>query len=211
MKKIVAYVVRHADTDLNNENKFRGDLDIPINDTGKQQAKEVAEFFRGRSFNGMYGSTRKRVRQTLEPLMEQTGIEMKPMEALDSLDTGDFAGEPKSIENLKELKWYREHPEKTIPGGEKVANFRDRVDSKLIDLIHRGESGDKPVLIGAHGSIIKEIGRLLNHDMDHAKVQPGGVVAIYRSPQTSADSPSGYSAEPIFKPTQEPEEVYAGS
>jgi probable phosphoglycerate mutase len=204
MKKIIALVIRHGDTDLNDKNEFRGDLDIDLNDKGREQAKELAAFFKGKKFNGVYGSTRKRVKQTLNPILKENKIKMRPLKSLDSLDTGELAGQPKSKENLKELKWYREHPQETIPGGEKVAGFRKRVDSKMLDLIHRGESSNAPVLIGAHGSIVKEIGRLLHDDMDHAKVLPGGVVAIYKSP-------SGYSAEPIFKPANEPEEVYAGS
>jgi broad specificity phosphatase PhoE len=204
MKKIVAFVIRHGDTNLNKNNEFRGDLDIDLNDEGKKQAADLVPFFKNKKFSGIYGSTRKRVAQTLAPLLKDKHAKMKPLKAIDSLDTGELAGQPKSEENLKELKWYREHPEETIPGGEKVAGFRKRVDNKMMDLIHKGESSPKPVLIGAHGSIVKEIGRLLHDDMDHAKVEPGGVVAIFKSP-------NGYSAEPIFKPAKEPEEVYAGS
>jgi probable phosphoglycerate mutase len=204
MKKIVALVIRHGETSLNKNNEFRGDIDVPLDADGLKQAEELGAFFKGKKFSGVYGSTRKRVKQTLDPILKENKLKMRPLKSLDSLNTGELAGQPKSEENLKELKWYREHPQETIPGGEKVAGFRKRVDSKMLDLIHRGESSNAPVLIGAHGSIVKEIGRLLHDDMDHAKVEPGGVVAIYKSP-------SGYSAEPIFKPANEPEEVYAGS
>ncbi len=205
MKKIVAFVVRHGETNLNKNNDFRGDLDVDINAEGQKQAEQLVPFFANRQFSGAYGSSRKRVQQTLQPLLDEKGMKLKPLKSLDSLDTGEFAGKPKDEENLKELKWYREHPEETIPGGEKVANFRSRVDAKLMQLISKGESGDKPVIIGVHGSVIKELGRLLHHDMDYAKVEPGGVVAIFKSPQ-------GYTAEPILKDSsEEPEEIYAGS
>lgn len=204
MKKIIAFVVRHGETSLNKNNDFRGDIDVPLDADGKKQAAALVPFFKNKKFSGIYGSTRKRVAETLQPLLKDKKAKMKPLKALDSLNTGEFAGKPKDKDNLDELKWYREHPEETIPGGEKVVNFRKRVDVKMMDLLHRGESGSKPVLIGAHGSIVKEIGRLLHHDMDYAKVEPGGIVAIYKSP-------SGYSAEPIFRPAKESEEVYAGS
>ena len=136
--------------------------------------------------------------------MESKDMTMKPLKALDSLDTGEFAGKPKDKENLKELKWYREHPEETIPGGEKVQNFRGRVDAKIMSLIHKGESSNKPIVAGVHGSVIKEINRLLHDDMDHSKVEPGGVLAIFKSP-------TGYSTEALLKPADEPEETYAGS
>jgi broad specificity phosphatase PhoE len=205
MKKIVAFFVRHGETDLNKKNDFRGDLDVDINEEGQKQAEQLVPFFANRQFSAAYGSTRKRVEQTLRPLLESKGMAMKPLKALDSLDTGEFAGKPKDKENLKELKWYREHPEETIPGGEKVATFQKRTDAKIMQLIHKGESSNKPVLVGVHGSVIKELGRLLHDDMDYSKVEPGGVVAVFKSPQ-------GYTAEPILKDSsQEPEEIYAGS
>ncbi len=203
MKKIIAFFVRHGETELNKNNDFRGDLDVDLNDEGRKQAEQLVPFFANRQFSGAYGSTRKRVAQTMEPLMQDKGLKMKSMKALDSLDTGEFAGKPKDKENLKELKWYRDHPEETIPGGEKVKNFRGRVDAKIMQLIHKGESG-KPVVVGVHGSVIKEINRLFHDDMDHQKVEPGGVLAVFKSP-------AGYSVEALLKPAEESEEVYAGS
>jgi broad specificity phosphatase PhoE len=133
---------------------------------------------------------------------------MKPLKALDSLDTGEFAGKPKDKENLKELKWYREHPEEPIPGGEKVQKFRDRVDAKIMQLLHKGESSSKPILVGVHGSITKELGRYLEGDMEACHVEPGGVIAVFTNPQ----SHSGYTAEPILHDSEEtPEEIAAGS
>jgi broad specificity phosphatase PhoE len=204
MKKIIAFFIRHAETDMNKNNDFRGDLDIPINAEGEKQAAALVPFFKNKEFSGAYGSTRLRVAQTMEPLLESKGMKMKPLKALDSLDTGEFAGKPKDKENLKELKWYREHPDEEIPGGEKVGDFRGRVDAKIMSLLHKGESGTKPIIAGVHGSVIKEINRLLHDDMDYAKVEPGGVLAIFKSP-------TGYSAEALLKPADEPEEVYAGS
>ena len=204
MKKIVCFFIRHGETELNKENEFRGDLDIPLDADGEKQAAALVPFFANKAFSGAYGSTRKRVAQTMKPLMEAKGMQMKPLKALDSLDTGEFAGKPKDKENLKELKWYREHPEEQIPDGEKVGDFRKRVDAKIMQLIHKGESAKNPVVVGVHGSVIKEINRMLHDDMDHAKVEPGGVLAVYKSP-------AGYSVEALLKPANESEEVYAGS
>ena len=41
----VAYFVRHATTDLNDSNIFRGDLDVPLNDRGKKEAQQLVQFF----------------------------------------------------------------------------------------------------------------------------------------------------------------------
>src|ERR1700688_4825324 len=157
MKKIIAFFVRHGETDLNKKDEFRGDLDVPLDKDGEQQAAALVPFFKNKEFSGAYGSTRLRVAQTMKPLMEAKNMKMKPLKALDSLDTGEFAGKPKDKENLKELKWYREHPQEEIPGGEKVQDFRGRVDAKIMSLIRKGESSAKPIIAGVHGSVIKEI------------------------------------------------------
>jgi broad specificity phosphatase PhoE len=189
---------------FNKSNEFRGDLDVPLDAEGEKQAAALVPFFANKAFSGAYGSTRKRVAQTMKPLMEAKQMKMKPLKALDSLDTGEFAGKPKDKENLKELKWYRENPEEQIPGGEKVEDFQKRVDDKIMKLVHKGESADRPIVAGVHGSVIKEINRLFHNDMDFAKVEPGGVLAIFKSP-------SGYEVKALLKPSDEPEEVYAGS
>jgi broad specificity phosphatase PhoE len=189
---------------FNKKNDFRGDLDVSINEEGQEQAEELVPFFANRKFSSAYRSSRKRTKETLKPLMEAKQMRSKVLKDLDSLDTGDLAGKPKSKKNLKLLKYYRNNPDETIPGGEKVQDFRDRVDPKIMSLIHKGESGSKPVVACVHGSIIKEIGRFLHGDMDYVKVEPGGVVGIFKSP-------SGYEAQPLFKESKESEEVYAGS
>ena len=189
---------------FNKKNDFRGDLDVSINAEGQKQAEQLVPFFANRSFSAIYRSSRKRTKQTLEPLLKVKGMKAKVLKDIDSLDTGELAGKPKSKKNLKLLKWYRNHPDEQIPGGEKVQDFRNRVDPKIMSIIHKGESGSKPTAACVHGSIIKEISRLLHDDMDHARVEPGGVVGIFKSP-------SGYEAKALYRESKEPEEMYAGS
>src|ERR1035437_7795730 len=74
MKKIVAFFLRHGETDLNKNNDFRGDLDVPLNAEGEQQAAALVPFFANKQFSGAYGSARKRVAQTMKPLMEEKGM-----------------------------------------------------------------------------------------------------------------------------------------
>ena len=196
--KIVAFFIRHGETDLNKEDAFRGDLDVPLNEEGEKQAQDLVSMFSARSFSDAFQSDRLRVRQTLEPLMEAHDMVPKTLTNLESLNTGDLAGQPKDEKNLEMLKWYRDHPDEQIPGGETVRGFRDRVDPILMMIIRVGQESGKPVVACVHGSIIKELGRLLYDDIGSLKVEPGGIVAVFSTPK-------GYIAKPIFKDSEEAE------
>ena len=200
----VAFFIRHATTDANEKDVFRGDEDFPLNEKGKNEARKLVQFFRDSKFNAIYGSDRKRVMQTLEPLARSKRLEVISMPDLESLNTGDFTGQPKSKENLKELRWYNEHPNEQIPGGETVRGFRKRADPKLKMLIRRGEELGTPTAAGVHGSILKELYRLLYGKIESkARVEPGGVVAVLRGSH-------GYEAIPILG-AKDKEDVFAGS
>ena len=203
----VAYFVRHGSTELNEKNEFRGDLDVPLNEKGKKEAQKLLSFFRGKKFSRIFGSDRKRVLETLQPLAKERGMRIAKMQDLESLNTGDFAGQPKNKENLKQLKWYNKNPNEMIPGGETVQGFRNRVDPKIMMVIHMGEDTDRPTVAGVHGSVLKELYRVLYGKIESkARVEPGGVVAIFKGSH-------GYEAIPILgaKDKEDEDDVPSGS
>jgi len=187
----VAYFVRHGETDMNKSDDFRGDIDVPLNHEGQKQAQQLVPFFHNVKFGESYNSSRVRTKQTIAPLMSSKGMQSETLRDLDSLDTGDFAGKPKDKENLKKMAWYQEHPDAQIPGGEKVRNFRNRVDSALLRVIEEGQEGD-PSIACIHGSVVKELSRMLHNDMHKAHVEPGGVVGVYKIPA------GGYRAQVLL-------------
>ncbi len=190
--KIVAYFIRHGSTDANESNVFRGDADYPLNEKGRREAQQLVSFFRNKRISRLYGSDRKRVRETLEPLSKAKGLRPKLITDLESLNTGDFTGKPKSKENIRAMKWYNKHPEQLIPGGETVQGFRDRVDPILMTVIHHGEDSGIPAAAGVHGSVLKELYRLLYGRIESkARVEPGGVVGVVKGSH-------GYEAIPIL-------------
>lgn len=206
MQKIIAYFVRHGETDMNKKDVFRGDEDIPLNELGEAQAQEIVPYFKGRKFSAAFHSGMQRTKQTLQPLMDDKGMESQKIENLDSLNTGDFTGLPKSPENKDKLEWYRQHPDATIPGGESVQHFRDRVDPLIYKVIKIGKESGNPTVTSVHGSIMREISRLF-HDGDYnkIKVEPGGVIGIFKTKDGSLD------ARPLIKENLEEEDIQPGS
>jgi len=202
--KAVAYFIRHGDTDANDQDVFRGDVDFSLNEDGKQQAQDLVKFFRGRKFSKAFTSTRTRSKQTIEPLMKSRGMTAASSDRLDSLNTGVFAGLPKNDTNLEILKHYQEHPKETIPGGEKVRTFRNDVDAELMSLIRMGEESNDPVVACTHGSVLKELSRIITGDMKSVRVDPGGVIGVYRDHE-------GYTLIALLNPIDGAEEDKPGS
>lgn len=202
--KLIAFFIRHGETDLNNppngeEEKFRGDLDVPLNEEGESQAAELPNYLRGYKLSAIYHSGKHRTAQTVQPLADEKGLDSNQIPNLDSLDTGDFSGLPKSEENKKKLQHYRENPDDVIPGGESVQHFRDRVDPTIMKVIKVGEESGSPSAACVHGSVMREISRLFSKSYDSLKVEPGGIVGIFR------DTQGNYLAQPLVKEANEDE------
>ena len=197
--KLVAMFVRHGSTQLNDQDKFRGPLDVDLDDNGKKQAKEVAGQLKGHSFGPAFVSSKKRTKQTADIALP--GKKTKTVKDFDPLDVGEFAGKPKNQENLKAIEHYQDNPDEDIPGGESINSFRKRVNPKIKMAIKRGEEGSRPSISFVHSSIIHQVGHLLHGDHNAVKVKPGGTVGIFKSPM-------GYTARAITKKSDSPEDKH---
>ena len=60
------YLVRHGETDYNNSLRFQGQIDIPLNQKGIEQAEKVAGFLKDIPLQAIYSSSLKRARTTAE-------------------------------------------------------------------------------------------------------------------------------------------------
>jgi uncharacterized phosphatase len=171
--KPVAYFVRHGSTKLNDEGRFRGPTDIPLDENGKDQAKQLAEYFKGRQFSGAYSSSKKRSKSTLDEILKKAKApKAKVVKDFDAWNVGDLAGKPKDEDNLKIVKHYQDNPQEKIPGGERLNDFRKRLDPKIMMAIHKGESSEHPTISAVHSSTIHQISHLFHGDHQKVKVRP---------------------------------------
>lgn len=60
------YVARHGETDWNAEGRWQGNTDVPLNDRGRAQARELAERLRGEGIAHVVSSHLARARETAE-------------------------------------------------------------------------------------------------------------------------------------------------
>lgn len=64
------YLIRHGETDWNKEGRLQGRVNIPLNETGRKQVKELRNKLSGVDFDICISSPLKRARETAEMIVD---------------------------------------------------------------------------------------------------------------------------------------------
>jgi broad specificity phosphatase PhoE len=194
MKPII-YIVRHGETTLNAGNKFRGFADVPLDENGIKQADQVRDDLSDVNLSHSYSSDLQRAEKTANIIIKPHGISNKILKDMRPWDVGKFTGQPKNAENKKELQAFADTPDKAIPDGESLNQFRDRYTRAFNQIVDEARasvfSGGGASLMAQHASNCHEVGNIVYGDIDVLDIDPGGIIII-------SWSPSGISAS-IFK------------
>ncbi|HSZ58517.1 MAG TPA: histidine phosphatase family protein [Tepidisphaeraceae bacterium] len=141
--------VRHGDTQLNEDgDKIRGWVDVPLSPKGKAAAIAVGQQLADTPLDGIISSDLGRARETAGEIAQATGAPiLYSTQALRPLNAGIFQGvESKSV--LPKLRYFIEHPDEKIPGGESFNDFKSRFLDEMTN-IHANYPG-KTLCIVAH-------------------------------------------------------------
>ncbi len=148
---IKLYVVRHGRTDWNVKGIIQGTTDIPLNEEGRKQVKELAQKHDLESFDLCFSSPLKRTRETAEII-----IGNKKEIILDRLlierSYGEFEGNP--IDYDLTVKIWTDLDEK-MNGIESTRECLERAQ-KFLRKIKR-DYPNKTILIVSHGGFIKAL------------------------------------------------------
>jgi broad specificity phosphatase PhoE len=194
-EKIVAYFVRHGTTELNEQNRFRGPTDVPLDDKGQEDAEKLRDHFSNVQLGDAYTSDKQRAVSTGQTILDPKGLVANQTSDLHAWNVGYLAGDEKDKdENKASIDYHTAQPDKVIPGGESLNQFRKRVRTPILNSIRKGHESGVPSITIAHSSVIHELGNLVNGDHTSTLVEPGGVVAV------SHDGKK-YSAKPILNPS----------
>ena len=161
------YVIRHGKTDWNAEFRLQGRTDIPLNEEGRQMARDAAEEVRGMNFDICYCSPLKRARETAEILLEGTEVPILFEDRLKEMSFGVYEG----------YEFIFEHPEypiyklfkdplnyETVLEGESYEELFARTGSFIREVVLPEVEQGRKVLIVGHGamnnSIISQAGHI---------------------------------------------------
>ena len=88
------YMVRHGQTAWNLEEKAQGHTDIPLDPTGVEQAKCLAEMLEGTPIQVIWTSDLQRSSKTAETVAERLGVPVEIMPILRERSFGEWEGLP---------------------------------------------------------------------------------------------------------------------
>ncbi|RFA09329.1 histidine phosphatase family protein [Subtercola boreus] len=145
-------LVRHGQTDWNLARRIQGNTDIPLNDTGRAEARETAERLAGVRWDAVLTSPLSRARETAEIIAA-------------ALDLPEPVAEPDLVERRygdAEGMDYQELHERfpagiVVPGRETHREVQLRVHAALIAIAerHPGQS----LIVVCHGGVISSLVR----------------------------------------------------
>jgi probable phosphoglycerate mutase len=150
--------IRHGETAWNVDTRIQGHLDIPLNDTGLQQARWLAQALAERdALHAIYASDLSRAHVTAQTVADAVGLQVTAHRGLRERAFGDFQGRTfAEIEaELPEhaLHWRKRTPDWAPPGaGESLRVLRERVLATVDELASR-HVGEQIVLV-AHGGVM---------------------------------------------------------
>ena len=155
--------IRHGETAWNVDTRIQGHLDIPLNDTGLWQARQVGRALADEAVAAIYSSDLQRAYATAEAVARTTGAPLTPVPGLRERSFGSFQGrtfqqiETESPEQA--LRWRKRDPH-FVPdgGGESLDMLRERI-AVTVDGIAARHAGEQIVLV-AHGGVMDVLYRL---------------------------------------------------
>lgn len=154
-------VLRHGETAWNTEQRIQGQLDTPLNDTGRWQAEQLGRALADAGVQAIYSSDLQRARDTAAPLARLTGLPVREDPQLRERHFGQWQGERHADihERWPALAqaWRRREPDFGPPGGETLAAFHARAVAAYaaIARAHPGQC----VAVFAHGGLLDSLYR----------------------------------------------------
>ena len=155
-------LVRHGQTDWNREGRFQGRMDVPLNETGRREARAVASRLAQIRLDRVISSPLSRALETAKAIAEAnlSGPQVDVLDPLTEISHGEWEGLLcDQVMELwpKMLKLWREEPTKVrMPNGEDLFDVASRVRMAL-DRIMEDFKGDQTVCVVSHDAVIKVI------------------------------------------------------
>ena len=157
---MVLALIRHGQTDWNLAARMQGRTDIPLNDTGRAQARAAASAFAAEPWHAVVSSPLGRARETAAILAEHLDVPLGA--AYDELIEQEFGEAEGAFVADLDTRW----PDRDFAGKEPDHEVGERGVRGLERVARDYDS--KRVLVVAHGTLIRHtLAAITGHDPRH--------------------------------------------
>ncbi|WP_119965484.1 histidine phosphatase family protein [Simplicispira lacusdiani] len=160
-------LIRHGETDWNRELRFQGQVDVPLNATGHEQARRLAQRLRseGVAPDHLASSDLERTRQTAQPLLDALlpGLRMDELTDPGLREQHFGVVDGMRVQDIKARHpdawagWLRFQADSGMPGGETTRQFHARAMAALHRLAQQHVG--RTVVVVTHGGVLDMVWR----------------------------------------------------
>ncbi|MEB3359678.1 MAG: histidine phosphatase family protein [Synechococcales bacterium] len=161
-------LVRHGETDWNRDKRFQGQIDVPMNDTGRQQAAACANFLKATPIDWAVSSPMLRPKETADIILKQhLGVDLTLDDNLREISHGLWEGKLEAeIEQSYPgmLQQWKQAPATVqMPEGENLQQVWERAIAAWTAILEtaqeRSLSSEQPetILVAAHDAVNKAL------------------------------------------------------
>lgn len=153
--------IRHGETDWNRQQRFQGQIDVPLNAAGLEQAQRLARRLAVEPPALMFSSDLQRAQQTAAPLASAwaqrpvlvPGLREQSFGVLEGLDVPAIQQQHPQLWH----DWLAQQADYALPGGESTRQFHARVWRAVQELV-AAHDGQRLVVV-THGGVLDMLWR----------------------------------------------------
>jgi probable phosphoglycerate mutase len=156
--------IRHGETDWNRQQRFQGQIDVPLNVTGQAQAARLGERLAAERPDLLLSSDLGRALQTAAPLASAWALPARLQPALREQNFGVLEG--LDVPTIKEQHpdlwalWLEHRSDFTLPGGESLRDFHARVLGAVRELATQRPG--QTLAVVTHGGVLDMLWRTVH-------------------------------------------------
>ena len=153
--------IRHGETDWNRQQRFQGQIDVPLNATGRAQADRLATRLAAERYDVFFTSDLTRARETAAPLATAWALQPVAVPGLREQSFGIWEG--LDVPTIKDRHgamwqdWLQHHGDFALPGGESLRQFHARVLAAVQQIAHAA-AGQRLAIV-THGGVLDMLWR----------------------------------------------------
>lgn len=176
------FLIRHGETDYNREGRFQGTLQIPLNQTGHDQAQALGQYLQDESIDAIYTSHLLRAYETAEYVAKVSNLTVRQDPRLAEVNLGKFQGlaRNKMAETYpQEFRMYDSGDMSyTPPGGESRRSVQERITSAWLEITE--QTYYDTVTIVSHGAALKILLRHMFYRVEDIRLPNTSITTLIR-------------------------------